>query len=233
MPSMMKIENDVLCPHKKGNILKVFTEGITTVFKSKYLISIMAIVGLYEILSTNIDFQFTVVTNEIFSTRDTLASFQGKVFFIAQIISLGIQLLVTPFIHRRCGIMYGLLFLPVALVLGSTAFLVLPLLTVITFCIGSDAAFSYSINQVSKEILYVPLDTISKVKGKAFIDMFVFRGAKALSGAFLLSYTLWLSHHGFDSKFLMVTNIIVGFLWLYAVRVASREFVKHSGCEEN
>ena len=41
---------------------------------------------------------------------------------------------------------------------GSAAFLIAPFLPVITFAIGAEASFSYSINQASKEILYVPLD---------------------------------------------------------------------------
>jgi ATP/ADP translocase len=88
---------------------------------------------------------------------------------------------------------------------------------IIIASIGMEAAFSYSINQVSKETLYVPLDNIAKVKGKAFIDMFVFRGAKAVGAVILLSYTLWLSHHGFTPHFLMSINIIAIALWLFSV----------------
>lgn len=140
-------------------------------------------------------------------------------FFVAQLFSLGVQLLVTPWVHRKLGVLAGLLFLPAALLLGSAAFLLVPVLAVITFAIGSEASFSYSINQASKEILYVPLDKVSKYKGKAFIDMFVLRAAKTLGAAVVLLYTFWLRGFGLSPRWLMVVGIAGIFIWLFSIRV--------------
>jgi AAA family ATP:ADP antiporter len=96
--------------------------------------------------------------------------------------------------------------------------------------IGAEAAFAYSINQASKEILYVPLDRISKYKGKAFIDMFVFRAGKALGAAMVLSYSLWLIHNGFTHRLLMGMSIILIVIWLFAVVMAGRAFKARSQC---
>jgi len=222
-----EFKRDILCkPESTAKASAVFTEGVSAVFQSKYLLSIVAIVGLYEIVSTIIDFLFTSTVSAAFPARDAMAAFQGKVFFVAQIASLLVLIGLTPYIHKHHGIMAGLLFLPVALLIGSVTFLLVPILYVITFCIGSEAAFFYSINQISKEILYVPLANLEKVKGKAFIDMFVFRGSKAISAIILLSYSLFLSKHGWTSSYLMTINIVAIGVWLVAIQYAGKIFSK-------
>jgi AAA family ATP:ADP antiporter len=80
----------------------------------------------------------------------------------------------------------ALLVLPVAVLGGSVGFLVLPSLALAAVMSTSDNALAYSVNQSAKEALYVPLDREAKYKAKAFIDMFVQRGAKVVSVAMAL-----------------------------------------------
>ncbi|MDJ0764968.1 MAG: Npt1/Npt2 family nucleotide transporter [Myxococcota bacterium] len=220
-------------PDARTPWMQQIKDGLRTVMLSKYMMSIVAIVGLYEIVSTIVDFQFNEVTAAKFDSKDAMAGFQGKVFFIGQIVSVGVQLVLTTFIHRKCGIVHGLLFLPLALLIGSSLFIILPTLAVITAVIGSEAAFSYSINQASKEILYVPLDPVSKYGGKAFIDMFVLRAAKTLGAIILLAYIFWLKAAGIGSWFLMGIALAAVMGWLMAVRYVGSAFAKRSGCNED
>jgi len=226
-----EINTGAVCPHgDKKTVSTILTEGISLVIKGKYLIYVVAIVGLYEIISTVVDYQFNASSSAAFEGVAQMAQFQGQVFFFANIAAFFVMVLLTPFIHRKCGILIGLLFLPVALLLGSIGFYVMPILAVSAIMIGAEAAFAYSINQASKEILYVPLDRIAKYKGKAFIDMFVFRAGKALGAALVLSYTLWLVHNGFTHRFLMGTSIVLLVIWLLAVVKAGRAFKERSQC---
>jgi len=213
------------CANKKDQPgYSEFYEGVTTVFKSKYLICVLLVVGLYEIISTIIDYQFNAFASVRFETAMDFSSFQGKLFFWAQVAALVVQLLLTPFIHKNYGVLTGLMFLPLALFVGSLAFLVSPLLFIIVFIIGSEAALAYSINQASKEILYVPLDETSKYKGKAFIDMFGLRFFKTVGATILLFYTLHLQHIGFTSDFLMGTVVVLILVWFNAIFYAGHKF---------
>jgi len=81
--------------------------AINAVFSSRHLMSIVVIVGAYEVISTIVDFQFTAEAAAAYDTRDGMAGFQGKVFFVGQIVSVGVQLLLTSFIHRRFGVTAG------------------------------------------------------------------------------------------------------------------------------
>jgi AAA family ATP:ADP antiporter len=218
-----------LCPHGDKKVGQVVTEGVSLVMKSRYLLYVVAIVGTYEIVSTVVDYQFNASSDAVFSSVEEMAQFQGRVFFFANVAAFFIMALLTPLVHRRLGILAGLLFLPAALALGSVGFFVWPVLMVVAALIAMEAAFAYSINQASKEILYVPLDRVSKYKGKAFIDMFVFRFGKALGAVLVLSYTLWLADIGFSHRFLMGANFLLLSVWLLSVVGAGRYFKKLSG----
>lgn len=213
-----------ICPPEGKSIYERFTEGMFLVFKSRYLFAIVLIVGLYEIISTTVDYQFNAMAARSYADATQMASFQGKVSFWSSIASLAVQMFLTTWILRTQGVLAALLILPALLFAGAAAFLVVPALGVITLTTAGDAAFGYSINQVSKEVLYVPLDSVARFKSKAFIDMFVQRGAKALGAVVLLAYTLYLSKRGFSPRFLMVLSLACGAVWIGAVFYVSRVF---------
>ena len=56
----------------------------------------------------------------------------------------------------------------------------------------SDRALSYSINRASKELLYVPVDSILIYQAKAWIDMFGYRLFKVAGSVVILLSTQWL-----------------------------------------
>jgi len=221
-----------VCGHEGKTPIAVMFEGGTTILASKYLICILAIVGVYEVISTWVDYLFFATLSDSIESRDAMSAYTGKVFTVAMFVALFVQVFVTTLVHRRWGVFYGLLFLPMTLLLGSAAFFFMPILMVIALTIAGEAAFGYSINQASKEILYVPLGTIAKYKSKAVIDMFVLRGGKAVGGIVLIAYTLWLSHHGFTSRFLMGLSVACVFLWLVAVRHIGRTFAEKERMEQ-
>ncbi|MDA0335202.1 MAG: Npt1/Npt2 family nucleotide transporter [bacterium] len=125
----------------------------------------------------------------------------------------------------RWGLGVALLFLPVAALLGSAAFLAAPVLLVGSALNTADGGFSYSINQSAKEALYVPTTREEKYKAKAFIDMFVQRFAKAVAVGLSLLITTWFT--GFDSlRWLSLLTMGVLVLWIIAARYAGRVFAQ-------
>ena len=97
--------------------------------------------------------------------------------------------MLTSFVMTRFGIGVALLVLPFTVALGSSAFLLFPVLWVGSLLNTADNGFSYSINQSAKEALYVPTTQAEKYRAKAFIDMFVQRFAKAIAVAISLGIT--------------------------------------------
>jgi AAA family ATP:ADP antiporter len=56
----------------------------------------------------------------------------------------------------------------------------------------SDRGLSYSINRASKELLYVPIDSVLIYQAKAWIDMFGYRLFKIFGSVLILIFTQWL-----------------------------------------
>jgi len=202
-------------------------EGLQLVLRSRYLLSIVAIVGLYEMVSTIMDFQFTsTVTYYLGSDKDALVAHLSRVFPFTNLIAMGVQLFLTSFIMTRFGVGTALLFLPIAALLGSLGFMVAPVLLIGSFLNTADNGFSYSINQSAKEILYVPTTKDEKYKAKAFIDIFVQRFAKALAvGLNLAISTAFASSQNLAGiRWLSVVTGLTLVIWILAVRYAGRVF---------
>ena len=198
------------------------TEGARLVFSSRYLLSIVAIVGLYEVISTIIDFQFTSTIAHYLSGPAIGAQF-ALAYTVTNWVSFLVQLFLTGLIMSRFGVGVALLVLPASVALGSSAFLLFPILWTGTLLTAADNAFGYSINQSAKEALYVPTSPAEKYRAKAFIDMFLQRFAKAV--AVLISLGLTLAFQDFDSlRYLSVITLGLLVVWILAARYAGNQF---------
>ena len=204
--------------NKKSNAA---LEGARLVFRSRYLLAIVAIVAFYEMVSTIMDFQFSASV-EHFVAGDTGPHF-SRVFAITNVSAIIVQLVLTSLIMTRFGVGTALLVLPIAALGGSAGFFLFPALWTGSFLNTADNAFSYSINQSAKEALYVPTTHEEKYKAKAFIDMFVQRFAKSIAvGISLVLTTFFASFSAIRWLSLIVAAILV--VWILAARYAGRKF---------
>ena len=198
------------------------TAGARLVFQSRYLMSIVAIVGLYEMVSTIMDFQFTSTVAHYLQGPEIGVHF-SRVFAFTNWVALLVQFFLASFVMTRFGVGAALLFLPVAAMMGSAGFLLAPLLSIGSLLNTADNGFSYSINQSAKEVLYVPTTGEEKYKAKAFIDMFIQRFAKALAVGLSLIITSLFG--GFESvRWLSLATIVILVFWIAIARYAGREF---------
>ncbi|MFB0565361.1 MAG: NTP/NDP exchange transporter [Candidatus Aminicenantaceae bacterium] len=206
-------------PKKSGAAI----EGAKLVFASRYLLAIVAIVGIYEIVSSIMDFQWTTsVINSV--TKENLSAYFGSVYFVTNSVAVFVQLFLTSLVMRKFGVGIALLFLPIAALCSSTAFLIFPILMVGNALSVSDNGLNYSINQSSKEALYVPTTPEVKYRAKAFIDMFVMRFSKAIAVVINLVVTGAIGLGGI--RWLAFASISLLVIWIYAVRYAGRQFRK-------
>ena len=206
-------------------------EGAKLVFNSKYLLAIAGIVGLYEIVSTIMDFQFTS-TIEHYLDGPAIGRQFSIIFNITNIVGMFVQLFLTSFIMTRFGLKTALMFLPLAIIIGSAGFIMFPVLWIGSLLNTADNGFSYSINQSAKETLYVPTTRDEKYKAKAFIDMFVQRFAKAIAVLLSLSITMIFTDYS-SVKWLSVATLIVVIIWIFIVRFVGKEFNKLSDTNLN
>ena len=197
-------------------------EGARLVFRSRYLLSVVAIVGLYEIVSTVMDFQFTATVVH-YLEGDAIGQQFATVYTITNVVALLVQLLFTSLVMTRFGVGVALLVLPIAALGGSGAFMAMPILFFGSALNTADNAFSYSINQSAKEALYVPTTRDEKYKAKAFIDMFVQRFAKAIAVGVSLGITTVFADFS-SVRWLSIFTTAITVLWILAARYAGRHF---------
>ena len=206
-------------------------EGAQLVMRSPYLLSIVTLVGLYEMVSTVMDFQFTTTVAH-YLDGEALGAHFATVYAITNWLALFVQLFLTSMVMRRFGVGVALLFLPAAALLGSTGFLIAPLLLTGSSLTVADNAFNYSINQSAREALYVPTTREEKYQAKAFIDMFVQRFAKALAVG--LSLALTAATSGIDGvRWLSLLTLVILAVWIRVAWFAGKSFEKREAEAES
>lgn len=199
--------------------------GARLVLRSGYLAAIVAIVGLYEIVSTILDFQFTSAVFQLAESDAARDQHYATVYAITNWLAMFVQLFLTSFVMRRFGLATALMVLPGAIALSSAGFLLAPTLWIGSLLSISDNALNYSLNQSSKEALYVPTTVEEKYQAKAFIDMFVQRFAKALGVGVGLAAGASVS--GLDGiRLLSLVVVPLVLLWGAAAVYAGRRFAR-------
>jgi AAA family ATP:ADP antiporter len=211
-------------PCAEGRSCNAMFEGAQIVSRSKYLLAIVGILGLYEIVSNIVDFQLSATIAASISGDVEKDTYFGIVGQITSILSLIIQLFFTSYVMKRFGVGTALLFLPVAITFGAIGFLFAPILIFATTMSVSDNSLNYSINQSAKEALYTPTNRDIKYKAKAFIDMFVQRFAKVLAVVLNLAVAAWIGLE--NVQWLSIATLIIMVFWIMLVLYAGREFRK-------
>ena len=196
------------------------------VWRSPYLLSIVAVVGLYEIASTLLDFMFTS-TVAYYLNGPAIGAHLARVFTITNWVSMLVQIFVTSFVMTRFGVGTALLVLPLAMLCASTSYLLFPTLWIGSLLNTADNGFSYSVNQSAKEALYVPTTRDEKYQAKAVIDMFVQRFAKTVAVFLSLLVTTLFTNFG-AIRWLSLAVIALAAVWLPVVRYAGREFERRT-----
>ncbi|MBX9766174.1 MAG: hypothetical protein K2X47_02795 [Bdellovibrionales bacterium] len=206
--------------------------GIQLVMRSKYLLAILAMVGLYEIVSTIMDFQFTqgILAHARAEGWDsaTIGAFFGRIFGLTNLVALTIQLFLTGLILRRGGVTVALMVLPFIAMFSSIGFLAVPVLLTASTLSVVDNGFNYSINQSARESLYLPLEESEKYCAKGFIDMFVQRAAKAFAVLINLTIPALVGTGLGGIRSLSIVTMLLLSVWLGLALFAGREFEKRS-----
>ncbi|MGD8797645.1 MAG: Npt1/Npt2 family nucleotide transporter [Desulfobacterales bacterium] len=159
---------------------------------SRYLLLIAAILLLAQLASPLVEYQFLNTVESAYLDREARTAFLSLFFSVMGILSIGVNLGITPLVHRYLGAIAGLLVQPLMIFIFSWCFFLQSTLFFSSAAKISDRALSYSINRASKELLYVPVDSVLIYQAKAWIDMFGYRLFKVAGSLVILLFTQWL-----------------------------------------
>ena len=190
---------------------------------NRYLFLIATILLLAQLASPLVEYQFLKTVETSYPIQEPRTAFLSMFFSILGIVSIAINLGLTPFIHKKLGIIAGLLIQPLAMGIFSWVFWLSPTLLTGAATKISDRGLSYSINRASKELLYVPTDPILIYQAKAWIDMFGYRIFKGLGSVLVLLFTKWPPVEIAVGQLSWITLIICT-IWMGAIAVLSRDY---------
>lgn len=197
---------------------------LKVILGNSYLLGIVSIVGIYEIVSTLMDFQFTSTVIHYLSGSEIGKQF-STVYAITNYVSMFIQFFLTSFVMTRFGVKAALLVLPMTCLLSSVGYLAMPILTMGSLLCIADNAFSYSINQSAKESLYVPLSKTEKYQAKAFIDIFIMRFAKVVAIGMSLGISYYFGSYE-SVRWLSLIVVVLIALWVYLAMFCGNKYTE-------
>lgn len=197
-------------------------EGAREVLRNRYLLWIVGMVVAYEFSSAVTDFVINVVFERAFHSEGEIAQMYGRLGWIVSITALASQLILVPLLLPRKRV--ALLVPPIAMVAATLGLALLPTVGLAILMAASDRGLNYSLQQVTKETLYVPLTDMQRYKAKAFIDMFVDRAAKALSSVALLGMIAARGVSIVASLALALGSLLV---WLACSSALGRAYARH------
>ena len=201
--------------------------GFEIIKGSRQLQVIAAIMVLSVVVAQIVDLQFNWAVESATTDLENATRFFGNFYSIMGIAAFLFQLAFTARIHRVLGVGVAMRILPVTLAFGTAALFVsagffpaLLLGTALFLKVGENGV-RYSLEQATRELLFLPVPSQARVKAKAFIDVFVQRGAKGMAALLLLPVT-----------FGLITAVQAGWislvliaLWLGVTFIAYKEYV--------
>ncbi len=195
------------------------------VFHSRHLRTVAIIVALTFIVITLVDYQFKTLAAREFE-EEALTAFFSLLYGIAGVIGLFVQLFVTARLIERFSVLLALLILPCLLLLGSVAVFLVPLAAVAAFAKGSDAVFRYSINDVTLQLLYLPVPARKRMKAKAFIDGVLKPLTCCFTGLALILAIHITPQLSANVHWLATISAGIAALWLWLVTKLRGEYLK-------
>ena len=192
------------------------------------LLALIALLMLATVMIGQlVGWQFYWYVEQYTEALDQRTSMIGLSFILMGVVGFLFQLIFTGRIHRALGVAVGMKVLPGTVGILQMAVVVAVIVaspTVVWILVWalflSEGSLRHSVDQASRELLFMPVDKELRVKAKAFIDVFVQRFGKG-AAAILILVTLRFLPPSFVSELTLI--LIVG--WLFLTMRARREYV--------
>jgi len=159
--------------------------------RRRYLLLIAGALLMAQLVSPLVEFQFMRIVEVSFPEREARTASLALFFSVLSGFSIFVNLLITPLILNRLGVLAGLLAQPLMLAAATVGFMAQGgFISAAVMKIG-DRGLSYSITRSARELLYIPVDQLVMYQAKAWIDMFGYRSFKVVGAAIILVLTQW------------------------------------------
>ncbi len=211
-----------------------FFEGLKVLLSEGYLLGIFAIISIYEIIVTIIDYHFKYTVMKSFGAEAEQSAYLSSYGVWTGVVATICILLGINSIQRKLGMKISLLLLPILISVAVGAVWMYPFSINTAFWIMVIAkAINYALNQPTLKQLYIPTTKEAKYKAQSWIEMFGSRGSKGAASVLnVLRGNFFIAKYGFTSGviyFITMSSVLsMGFigLWLFVALYVSKTYDK-------
>jgi AAA family ATP:ADP antiporter len=179
------VKSDQYAAPKKTERRPSFLSGLETVRGSRYLLTMLLLIGTVQLVITLIDFLYTGAATAAYPDQDELTAVFSRVNSIINISAVALQLFTGP-VLKLLGVALTLILIPSLLGSALGVYLIAPQFIALAVAKVLSKCLDYSLFRAAKEMLYIPLDYSEKTSGKAVVDMLTYRVAKGAASVTLL-----------------------------------------------
>jgi ATP/ADP translocase len=189
--------------------------------RSRHYVRLLILLGVVSTITLTLaDLTFKRVLAERFAAGDLATAF-GVVYTVLNLLSLVVQLAVTPKLLARWGVGSALTVLPILLVMSASGFALTGAMLAVVALKLSDGGLRHSLQRVASEILYLPVPAYVRDGWKPVADALSQRGGQAVAAL------LWFALAWVSASVQVISLIVaaVGVGWLLAVGFVRRAYV--------
>jgi ATP:ADP antiporter, AAA family len=209
--------------------------GFALVFADRYLLLIAGLMVVYTLVNTNGEYILGRTVVALYTAahgaaavggldeKKVIGEFYGNYFTIVNIIALVLQALVVSRVIKYFGVRVALLVMPVVAVIGYASMAFVPLIGFIRGTKLAENALDYSLQNTTRNALYLPTSREAKYKAKQANDTFFVRFGDVLSAGVVFAGTTWL---GFAARQFALVNVGLIVLWLVLAFAIGRRYRK-------
>lgn len=156
----------------------------TIFFKHHYFVYLTLLVIVAKVASTVIDNQFTASVEQMIAGKEARTAFFGNFMGWLNFAAFMMQLFATGPLLKRFGT-NALWILPIGLAFFCFGGWLFPVFSMFVALRVFDGSVNYSVQQASKELLFLPIPASLRPRVKPVIDMLGFRLAKTIGGFYI------------------------------------------------
>ncbi|HYV51267.1 MAG TPA: Npt1/Npt2 family nucleotide transporter [Dongiaceae bacterium] len=206
--------------------------GFLLVFADRYLLFIGILMLLVNLVNTTGEYILGKTVVNLYGAshgaaaggldeKKVIGEFYGNYFTLVNILAALIQAFLVSRVLKRFGVRVALLVLPVVALLGYTSMAFIPLLYFIRSVKLAENSLDYSLQNTTRNALYLPTSREAKYKAKQANDTFFVRFGDVISAGLVFAGTTWL---GFAPKQFALVNAALVVLWLILAVAIGRRF---------
>lgn len=207
--------------------------GFSLVFRDRYLLLIGLLMLIYNFVNTNGEYLLGKLVLGAYvaahgaaavgglDAKKVIGEFYGNFQTLVNVLSALIQIFVVSRVIKYLGVRVALLVLPVVAMIGYASMAFVPILSFIRGAKLAENSIDYSLQNTTRNALYLPTSREAKYKAKQANDTFFVRFGDVLSAGLVFAGTTWF---GFASREFAIVNVALIAVWLVLAVVIGRLF---------